>query len=258
MPGIADSGNYAARGTTIRETAKWIAAIFAGAGAVLFSGLSFANVAQATTTGDWLVPVVLAAIPVVAAAWAIREAAAVMTTDPPDTGALLHGLGTGAAVDEAARADVEALLPATVATYGSLDQFDERLRVAHAKVAQARSSYEEQRTADRRAGLESAYRELDELQEGVRDVVLAADYAAVKRRYIKAQLRLLAAAAIAVVGAAASGVVTGRGQHDDSVSVEVAAVPFHAPTRVRVFLKLDRKQVKLSARVPQLMGTRSA
>ena len=47
MASIADSGNYAARATAIRETAKWIAAIFAGAGAVLFSGLSFANVAQA-------------------------------------------------------------------------------------------------------------------------------------------------------------------------------------------------------------------
>src|SRR5436309_2523797 len=117
---MTDSGNYAARATAIRETAKWLAAVFTGAGALLFSGLSFAKLNQASSVADWVIPVLLAAVPVAAAMVAVRGAAAVITHDAPDTQSLLPGLREGVAPAPADLRDkIEALLPATIATYGS-------------------------------------------------------------------------------------------------------------------------------------------
>ena len=67
-------------------------------------------------------------MPVLAAAWAVREAAAVITAEPPETRVLIGALGEGEETDEAARKEVERLRPAVVATYGSVAAFDERLR----------------------------------------------------------------------------------------------------------------------------------
>jgi hypothetical protein len=251
---FADSGNYAARATALRDTAKWIAAIFAGAGAVLFSGLSFANVAQAASTEDWLIPVILATVPVLAAAWAVREASAVITAEPPETRALIGALGKPEDLDASARQEVERLLPATVVTYGSLADFDERLQAAHTRVDGARQRYAAQRIAERLEELETTYRDLDTLQDGVRDVVLAADYAGVKARYKTARWRLLGAAVVAVTTAAASGVLTARAQKDqmqaESERAAGKALGVDSPTPVLVFLKTHRGSRKLSSPCP--------
>jgi hypothetical protein len=244
MASTADSGNYTARATAIRETAKWIAAIFAGAGAVLFSGLSFANVAQAASTDDWLPAVILAAVPVLAAALAVREAAAVITTEPPETRVLIGALGEGQGTDEVARTEVERLRPAVVATYGSVGAFDERLREAQEKYETARTLYADDRLPERLSDLNDARDALDALQDGVRDVVMAADYARVKRRYATARWRLLGLAVVATLAAAASGVLAGRAQRDEASS------RFTEPTNVRVFLNAGLQRSKLSSPCP--------
>jgi hypothetical protein len=211
---VTDSGNYAARATAIRETAKWIAAVFAGAGAILFSGLSFTNVSKAALTDDWLLPLILGAVPVVAAGWAVREAAAVLTSDPPNPGELV---GAGATAPE--RGELVELLPSTVATYGSLNAFEQRLELAREDVSRARELFDDRRQdPDRLRALSDAYQVLDGLQEGVRDVVLAADFVRVRRRYAKARWHFLGAAVVAIVAAGAAGVLAGQAERDSESS----------------------------------------
>jgi hypothetical protein len=255
---MTDSGNYAGRAAAIRETAKWIAAVFTGAGAVLFSGLSFANVTQASSTTNWLLPVGLAALPVFAAMVAVREVAGVITKDAPDTASLLPSLSNAGGTPAAqVRQEIERLLPATVATYGSLDGFERRLSTAHERVSTAWDRYEAQRTVDRRADLEEAYRALDALQDGVRDVVLCADYVGVKEQYRSARPRLLVAAIVAVVAAALSGVLAAKaekGSTADAATGTPAPIVFAKPTRVRIFLAARDASSHTSAPCPVSNG----
>jgi hypothetical protein len=97
---MTDSGNYAARATALRETAKWIAAVFVGTGAVLFSGLSFANIEKVANSPSWILPVFLATVPILAAAGASGVIAAKAAHQPTGrtrgaaTAAAITGLAT--------------------------------------------------------------------------------------------------------------------------------------------------------------------
>jgi hypothetical protein len=218
---LTDSGNYAARATAIRETAKWIAAVFAGAGAVLFSGLSFTNVSKAALTDDWLLPILLAAVPVVAAGWAVREAAAVLTSDPPNPGELV-----GKDAEAVERAELVPLLPATIATYGSLDAFGQRLETARDEVDRAlRLLGEQPNDLARQQELTEAYRVLDGLQEGVRDIVLAADFLRVRKRYATARKWFVVAAVAAIASAAAAGVLAGQAERNKPTGQDTTTAP---------------------------------
>ena len=73
---------------------------------------------------------------------------------------------------------------------------------------------------------------------------MAADYARVKAQYAKARWRLLGLAVVAVVAAAASGVIAGRAGQDD------APLRFAEPTDVRVFLNAGLQRSTLSSPCP--------
>lgn len=78
------STTLTARSAALRETAKWIAAGFTGARAILFSGLVYTNIQSQAAAPYWGVLLALSVLPVVAGAWALREAAQIATLDPPD------------------------------------------------------------------------------------------------------------------------------------------------------------------------------
>jgi hypothetical protein len=233
---MTDSGNFAARAGAIRETAKWIAAVFVGAGAVLFSGLSFANVAQATSSGQWFFPVMLATLPVLAAAWAVRETAAVITSEAPPIPSLLPSMGeTKSAADESLRHEVQRLSPPAVAVHGSMDEFETYLSLCRERTVKLRGLYNEQRTDDRRQEMEAAYRDLSDLQEAVRDIVICADYLTVKAKYSRARKVLLFAAGIAIFATAASGVLVGAYNGGAEGIGDVGAATIRDPKWVTVY-----------------------
>jgi hypothetical protein len=228
---MVDSGNYAARATAIRETAKWIAAVFAAAGAVLFSGLSFTNVEKAASTQDWELPVVLAAVPILAAAAAVWAAAWVILQAPPATDELLPTLGGGTSQPAAReRSEVEKLRPATVAVYADLDAFEAEVGKAQAALAVAEKAYVADRQEAKRGVVDARRADLQALQDGVRDVLLCADYLRVKRRYNVARLVFLGAALVATAAAAWSGVKAGEADRDKVPSA--AAITSATPVKV--------------------------
>lgn len=246
---MTDSGNYAGRASAIRETAKWIAAVFAAAGAVLFSGLSFTNVTKAASTEDWILPVALAAVPVLAAAVAVWAAAWVILQAPPETSDLLPTLGGGSGTVAPERAKVEELLPATVAVYDNLDGFEARLREARDAVTEAQDDARSDPIPQKRAVASAAITQLDELQAGVRDVVLCADYIRVKERYGRARWVFLLAAVIATVSAAWSGVEAAEAERTKAAGQTSAPPPaaakFGEPALVRVFLTEAGREAKV-------------
>ena len=158
---MADTGNYQARTANIRETAKWIAAVFAAAGAVLFSGLSFTNLQQLAKSPQWMVSVALAAVPVLAAAWAVREAAAVFTTSPPGVSAVLprfavaHATGSPPiqTLDSVEIEKIELNLPGTVAVHGDISKFEDRLLDTRDRITRAKNAFAKEKTAQRQADL---------------------------------------------------------------------------------------------------------
>src|SRR6266702_119408 len=77
------SGVFAAREATLRDTLKWLVASFTGAGALLFSGLSVASITLLATQNAWLIPVTLAALPIVSAAACVWIAHWVLNAQPP-------------------------------------------------------------------------------------------------------------------------------------------------------------------------------
>lgn len=235
-----DSGNYAARATALRETAKWMAAIFAGAGAVLFSGLSFTNIEKAAAADNWILPVILAVIPVLAAAVAVGSAARVIGTGTPDAGAMLDDSRDLPEAIRSLRSAVEKLRPATVATYGGVEGFLQRVADVRAQVDEAEAVYSTQRTADYRKARDAEYERMAGLQDGVRDLLLCADFVQVEKRYRRARWTMLAAACAAVAGAAASGVVTARVAAAPADQVSSAAIT--SPLDVHVYLRPDYAQ----------------
>ena len=135
-----DPGGYAAWSSALRETAKWITS----AGAILFSGLSFTNTMRTILSRGWLVPIVVAGLPLVAAAWAVWAAARVVTAEPPPIERLLPKLAqdrfgrSGPSVGSEQLGEIERLLPAVTTKYGGIAGLDERLVEEHGKLRAAR------------------------------------------------------------------------------------------------------------------------
>ncbi|MFE5555333.1 hypothetical protein [Streptomyces sp. NPDC056544] len=233
---MTDSGNYAARATALRETVKWVAAIFVGAGVILFSGLSFTNIEKNATSDNWFVPVLLAVIPVLAAAFAVRAGAQVISRGSPDVGWLLPGLVDGKALSEPAeslRKEVEKLAPATVVTYGDIKTFEALLADRQERVRVARTVYEGQTSSDNRRELDAAYERLAKLQEGVKDLLLCADFIQVDKSCKSARRKIFLAALVAILAAAGSGVAAA--QLAPTPIEKVQAAPVTRPLDVRVY-----------------------
>jgi hypothetical protein len=246
---MPDSGNYVARSAALRDTAKWIAAVFAGTGAVLFSGLSFTNIEQLASSARWILPVLLAAVPVLAAAWAVRSAASVIGQDPPDPGQLLpklEGKSDLTAAGSQLRARIAELLPATVAIFGSIEKFEDRLVQVRDRAAQAQKVFADQPTTENREAVQTETEELALLQEGVLDLVLCADFILVKDRYNRARWSFLGAALVGVVAAVASGVLAAqdaRTPAGHATAAIVSALPIDNPMAVQVYIRANTPKI---------------
>jgi hypothetical protein len=232
------------RSSAIRETAKWIAAACTGAGAVLFSGLSFTNTAKIAASEDWVLPVALAALPLLAAAWAVRAAAGVVTSEPPGVEQLVpdfararfHATSQPLAVTRVA--ELERLLPAVATRYGGVAEYDQRLLAAFNALAEADATFKKTKDPQRERERDQAEKVLTDLQAGVPELVEAADYAAVKRRYGVARWQILGAALVAVAAVAGSGVLAARAEAARAARVPARGpqpMAVNQPTRVVVF-----------------------
>ncbi|WP_394428030.1 hypothetical protein [Streptomyces sp. SGAir0957] len=233
---MTDSGNYAARAAALRETAKWVAAIFAGAGVILFSGLSFTNIEKVAASDYWPVPVLLAAIPVCAATVAVHAAAQMISGGLPDVRALLPRLmesGSPGIRDDLLRDKVEKYTPATVATYGSIEAFENHVVEARKRIREAQKAFEAQRTPDNRRTVDAEQRNLADLQEGVRDLILCAEFIQAEEQYARIRKRLLVATVTGVVAAALSGVTAAR--MTPAPEAEATAAAITGPLHVRVY-----------------------
>ena len=83
---MSDRGGFVSQAATLRDSMKWLVATFTGAGAILFSALSIVNVTKVAEGGAWLLPVGLAAIPLLAAVWAVGKANSVLNAPMPALG----------------------------------------------------------------------------------------------------------------------------------------------------------------------------
>ena len=231
-------GTFAVRTNALRETAKWLAAIFAGSGAIVFSGLSFTNLEKAGTSDHWMLPVVFAAVPVVAAAAVVGGAARVISKRSPTWASLLPGEGQGSARtvrdSKKLREGVEKLAPTTVATYGGITQVEQRLNEVRERVTATRNSYESDRSVTNRKLLEAEYGKLAALQDGVADLLSCADFVQVDKLYRHTRWLMLFAALIGVAGAAASGVAAGRESARSGDQPRAASIT--SPLAVHVYL----------------------
>lgn len=246
---MTDSGDYAARAAAIRETSKWVAAVFAAAGAVLFSGLSFTNVTKAASSQDWELPVFLAAVPVLAAALAIWAAATVILQAPPPTDELLPTLGAGGGAVAPERAEIERLLPATIAVYGGLDKFEEHLTFVRSEVERAQEAFAIDPIPDKRNAVSAKLQQLAEMQESVRDIVLCGSYLRVEARYVVVRRIFVVAALIAIAASAWSGVAAAEAERADAAATNRRDVArFAQPVRVRVYVTDDGRRT--SAALP--------
>jgi hypothetical protein len=237
---VAEQLTYSSRAAAIRETVKWIAVVFMGTGAVLFSGLSFTNLTSIAASGKWYVLVPLSVVPVAAAVWVIREATRIVTLRPPEVGRILprfavEALKGVAPPDDGLRAKLEAALPPTVAVYGGIAEYEQRLLRAHAVVTQAANALEQQDVSARRDDLERAYLKLDELQAGVQDLVACGDYLAVSAEYDSRSPRFVIAGALAI-----AGLVVVACLHSSQSAAEKSAttspLSVSAPLKVRIYL----------------------
>ncbi|MEU6388092.1 hypothetical protein [Streptomyces sp. NPDC046939] len=248
---MTDSGNYAARAAALRETAKWVAAIFAGAGVILFSGLSFTNIEKVAASDYWPVPVLLAAIPVCAATVAVHAAARMISKGPPDLRSLLPRLARGEGsqavggevpvpggtetYDEPLRSKVEKYSPATVATFGSIEAFENHVVEARKRIRTAQKAYDARRTPDNLRELDAGRGTLAGLQEGVRDLLLCAEFIQTEEEYARIRKRLLVATITAVLAAALSGVAAAKMTPAPTDRAGAAAITH--PLGVRVYLQ---------------------
>ncbi|HEY3472070.1 MAG TPA: hypothetical protein VGL47_43530 [Amycolatopsis sp.] len=229
-------GTYAVRTNALRETAKWLAAIFAGTGAILFSGLSFTNLEKAAASDHWVLPVLFAAVPVITAAVVVGGAARVISKHPPTWASLFPDQSSQgmAPASRKLREAVENLAPATVATYGGLTQFERRLGDVRVRIGETEKSYESDRSVSNRKLLEAEYEKLAVLQDGVADLLLCAEFVQVDKLYRRTRWLMLFAALIGVGGAAASGVATGQGSARSGEEARAASVT--SPLEVHVYL----------------------
>lgn len=231
----------------MRDNAKWIVAAFTGSGTILFSALSVANLSKVAEGQAWILPVALAAIPLLAAGWAVWRANLVLSAPTPALAELFPGFYAlrsgmvGSPPSTSLIARINELLPTAVAVYGSLAAFDDRLVTAHKAVEEARSSMD--RSRERRQGLEEAWTQLDQLQEGVQEILDCGRYVWTQERYQRALPHFLAAAVLALLGIIASGVVTGTEARDRVQDSQAAgrqrprAIGFDGATPVQVYFQ---------------------
>ncbi len=240
---MALSGAYASALGNLRDTVKWIVAAFTGAGAIIFSGLAVTNISQLTESGNWVFPVVLAAVPLFAAVWVIVAALRVITVTPPPVRGLFPRywqLVKGDAEDlPEQRASLGEELPTAVAVYGSLENFDVRLVQALGTVRRTEKMLDG--TVDRQVDHEAALALVDGLLPTVQDALDCTTYVLTKQKYKTATWQILAAIAVAAAGLVASGIVSGnlvRMQQVEKATAAKAAPPvpvsFRVPTAVSV------------------------
>jgi hypothetical protein len=237
---MAASGAYASALGGLRDTVKWIMAAFTGVGAIVFSGLTITNISTLAEAGQWLIPVALAAIPLLAAVWATIEALRVINATPAAIGALFPhywaSLG-GTAVDAVPDTkELKAELPNAIGAYGTPETFDRTLKEAYGQVEWARQLLAAAADDDsRRDGFTKAVAHLDGLQATVKETLDCVAYVEGRRQFRTFAWRTLIAAVIALAGLVASGVVTG-----DLLVASAQATPaptaFTSPTPVQVWL----------------------
>ena len=244
---MAESGAYASALGNLRDTVKWIIAAFTGGSAIIFSGLTVTSISALAQSRQWLLPVGLAAVPVVAAVGAIAAALRVINVTPPAPGALFTEYGKAInTTGQEAIGDNDPIvreLPSALGAYGTREEFDRRLRGAFDTVKTTQEAYT--RNADnpnRRTEYENALTRFDALQPTTQNALNCAAWVRARGRYRMANWEILAAAVVAVAGMAASGIITGyqiRGQHDSAARAVNAAspkaVPFTEPTSVHVW-----------------------
>jgi hypothetical protein len=216
---VASSGTFAARSAALRDTAKWIAAAFSGAGAaVLFSGLAFTNTTRTALVDGWLLATVLATLPLLAAAAAVASAVRVVNSQARPVEQLVPRFAKaqlgidGKALKATERATIMSMVPDVTTRYGDIDVLDQQLITAYDDMRAARSAYAKGRTPAQRENLADATQRFEVLQSGLSELVEASEYVRVRRRHRQALSLMLPAALVAVAAVAAAGVQTGRAE----------------------------------------------
>jgi hypothetical protein len=244
---MAASGVYASALGDLRDTAKWIMAAFTGVGAIVFSGLTITNIATLAQNGQWLEPVILALIPLAAAAFAVVMSMRVINVTAPPVGSIFPrywaAIGGDAQQAIVMTAELAAELPNAIGIYGTAGDFDSRLVEAHDKLTDADARARDDDSEQRQADLNHAHSVIDGLQSTVKDALDCAAYTQARRAFRAFTYWVMIAAGVALGGLIASGVVTGDLQHDKqtaSARAAAAAAPapvsFDSPTPVRVWL----------------------
>jgi hypothetical protein len=242
---LAALGAYASALGDLRDTVKWIMAAFTGSSAIVFSGLAVTNISSLAQKGQWILPVALAAIPLVAAVGAIVMALRVINAKSPSVGSIFpdywSALGGTVGSTTSNSAELEAELPNAIGVYGTTSAFDLRLVDAVGQVKRARDLLDG--SVARQDGYDQALATVDGLQPTVKDALDCAAYVTAKRQFRVFSGSVLVATCIALAGLIASGVVTGHLQHSQQEAASEAAkvappvpVVFHTPTPVQVWL----------------------
>jgi hypothetical protein len=234
---MAASGAYASALSDLRDIVKWIMAAFTGVGAIVFSGLTITNISTLAQAGQWLIPVALAAIPLLAAVWGTVEALRVINATPAPIGSLYPeywgSLGGDAVSSVSDTPELTAELPNAIGAYGTRTTFDDTLKKAHAQVKQARELLAGGNSLPSQERYAKAVAHLDDLQATVKETLDCVAYVRARRQFRTFTWHTLIAAVVALAGLVASGVVTG-----DMLAASAQATPvaFTSPTQVQVWL----------------------
>jgi hypothetical protein len=242
---MAASGAYASALGDLRDTAKWIMAAFTGGGAIVFSGLTITNIATLAQNGQWLVPVLLALIPLAAAAFAAVMSMRVINVTAPPVGSIFprywEKIGGTTQRPLTSTAELTRELPNAIGIYGSAEDFDGRLVKAYNELADTRERNDGSEL--RQAAYDKAQSVIDGFQSTVKDALDCAAYTEARRAFHAFTWWVMVAAGVALGGLIASGVVTGDLQHDKQTASSQAAavaapapVSFGSPTQVQVWL----------------------
>jgi hypothetical protein len=272
---MAASGAYASALTDLRDTVKWIMAAFTGAGAIIFSGLTITNISKLAENGQWIFPVVLAGVPLIAAIAAIAAALRVINAMPPSVGSLFSGYAEALTTAELRKitdqqpavtsqqpekptsagrkrksGDKRSLalareLPNAIGVYGTKTEFDARLVEALKRVKRTRDLNDGD--LGRQAAYEAALTTLDGLQATVKDALDCATYIEARTRFRFFAWCVVIAGLVSFGALIASGIVTGdslSSQQAASAKAAKAAPPvsvsFTQPTPVQVWLTVSQ------------------
>jgi hypothetical protein len=245
---MAAAGGYASALGNLRDSVKWIIGAFATGSAIMFSGLTVNSISTLADSGQWQLPVGLAAVPVVAAIAAVIAALRVISVTPQSPGTLFpkywaevggtapravnkywantSGTGPRPTVDLGRLADE---LPNVLGAYRTREAFDERLVDA---LDEKKTAFDRLNgTSERQADFDGTAARLDDLQSTLKDALDCEAYLEGRRRYRVTGWIILAALLVAVGSAVASGIVTG----DKERSAPPQAASFSAPVPVAVW-----------------------